>query len=1375
MVSYYYSMSVESAFRSRKAQPTPERVVAGEPPLESLEKERGKTDSFDYFFRAVREGFISSPQELRARLNPRFSYTNGRTILVDNNDQTILGRNGSAIPETEVSQSKKIRSEDQILTLTRLCLFSKETKENLSKALNEVGSIAYFFRALDIRRFGSPQEFRAHLNPRFGYVNGRTILVDNNDQAILGRNGQAIPETEVSLSKKVGDRRIQSELGVISTKMSGWSTSEKQAADLLDRTAYHRRSIIQGTVSSPKEFRARLNPRFSYTNGRTILVDNNDQPILGKNGQAIPETDVAQSKKVMDPEERRLLEELYFLTRDPSVPEDLRQNLIRHLEKGERESRERMTEVMQASGTAPLWRARIDTLLDAMAKMDRQAALKKRFYTVVNKPEGRSFENVQEMFAGYNQQDVDDQTLVQELSREALVWRRLALCCEFINELSRTTQRERDFDAVLRILTPLFQSPDPSDREIARLLMETAYQLETATYQASVDRQLSDVANGKEIFQYINNLPVRPTADTTDYTEFNRGLKDTVATIVVQLERNRRRKTANEIRGLFPNARSIDILKKIQDFPSETDEDIAMKEQLLDLYRSYVASERPDIFDATFKGEIVTRMQEELKERHRSPELGNNMEAFRYLRGRFRETLFPLGEVFRDDPRTKDAMDSILRPVQVEGRRVNPAIRYIQRIKELEKQRPLTDIERTYLESIELLSLFSPYMIAIANADEGVALEYLNHHFERLSDKTARELQDGDYVPLLQIGLGPNGLAALGEVARNNPVLASQMLVVDEGELPGGPFAVPRGPAWELNSANKRGGAEVVLTAAPGENELKTIRSFGSPATRWYPGERLPKQDTRAGSINTTVDYMITPDDLSITRYPTNEELHLVLSLQAALLTKRMLLKTRVKKVEPNTDTTVKGNKIVTLEIEEANGQKRTIRIRTDGEFVIAGLGESTYGFPFQGSRAEKVVEAQKESKGFPKLSKTLETFRALSKRAGEKKSPGRTMVIYGRGNSADTIIENVSSIFQSDNPLVRDITKVYLIADGDLSARPRYAAISDLKPRNGRGNLIEQVRARVTDVDFATQKGKVEERQLVLLDERGQRIADSEGRPIMADSVVAATGFRSNLNDVFSAYLNKGQSFQSEGSAEPLEALTLPTDPDVPVADTLKADPDILFLGTASKPRFSSVAKLAQLPAPAREALLRNGAENAVAIGFRAPDTQAAVNIWLNSRDTVLDETSTEERVKIANAAGPVTSSTEIAIPNRIMKDDRAIPNNISSETLLLSPLIAYELANRIQLLTSAKDKTPYQGEIRFEVSFDAENDLFELQFKAGKLRSISQDLFEAVSATLDDTYVQRYTLSALARRRRNPRLEIVLAFNKGVVDPRNTYVQEM
>lgn len=97
-----------------------------------------------------------------------------------------------------------------------------------------------------------------------------------------------------------------------------------------------------------------------------------------------------------------------------------------------------------------------------------------------------------------------------------------------------------------------------------------------------------------------------------------------------------------------------------------------------------------------------------------------------------------------------------------------------------------------------------------------------------------------------------------------------------------------------------------------------------------YPGERENGADVRQGSINSTVDYMLTPDDISTARYPTNEEEAVVLQMQAAMMTGKIALSTRIMKIESAPDQNKPGDKIVTLEIRYPGEIKKIIKIRTD-------------------------------------------------------------------------------------------------------------------------------------------------------------------------------------------------------------------------------------------------------------------------------------------------------------------------------------------------------------------------------------------------------------------------------------------------------------
>ena len=1129
--------------------------------------------------------------------------------------------------------------------------------------------------------------------------------------------------------------------------------------------------VTSGIIESQEELIVRLNARtnssgYYITERGGEFIKKGD--IIGNFGALSRSNKADPTKKISDPEVVSLFTELYRLSSDNRIPEEVRSNLLRLYKTHDSGDAERLEALLEASGDPEL-RDQVTALLKKSRTYRRSLDLKNEFYARLD--ESNEFSVPNEVLASYEEKSLEDRVLINSLRAKALSKRRGNMLLEFSKELNVDSP---NFDAAIARLEVLLKSPVDLDRQAGIIALKSVYKLELARYKQEVIETVRYDADFTEVRRQVNSLPLRPTVGEFDYVETQIQVKEQVAKKSAKIDEFKRLEKANEIRQAFPQGGDV-ILAKISELPEETTEDIAIKKQLLSLFKSFTAANNPGEFDERFAEEIISRIEGELQGKFISPERGKNKDALAYLRERFVSVIFPLVESFRDDPRTKEVMGDFLDVDTEGGKYSNPRSRYIIRLRELEKQRPLTDVERNYLQSVELLSVFNPYLIGAAAADNEVTREFLYYHFQQLSRETTSNLKDGDYVPLIQVGLGPNGLASLGEIVRNNPELIRQTLVVDEGEEPGGPFAIPRGKAWDLNSANRRGKGGYELPDSSNGKELKTVRAFGSPL-RWYPGERTTKnKSVRQGSINTTVDYLPVPDDLSNLRYPTNEDLQLILSLQAAMLANKMALRTRYVEARPNPDPEGKGDTLVTLEINES-GKTRRVQIQTDGRFLVAGLGDASYGFEIKGKRAERVLEDSKNSKGFPKLSRTLESFRALAGRSEKKSTPGQTLVIYGGGNSADTLVEYIGNLFQGNNPLVRDITKIYVVTEGSLSSRPRYASVNDLKPRNGNGNLVELVKTKVSDVGFAEgeETKDIKDRKMVVYDTNDNIIVDNQNEPIVADAVIAASGFKPSLDKVFSAYLKDGQNFRGTGENSPLEPLVLPTNPDVAVADTLKDDPNTLFLGTASRPRFDSAEKLDQLPVEAREALLRNGAENAVAIGFRAPDTQAAVNVWLNSRDVRLEPSEKRTREDV-DVRGNVQQGASVRISNIV--EIASIPDYLKEESLLLSALLAYRLGNEIELSSSADGtKKPFNGDITFELAFDKTKNEFSLVFSDGKkVGSLNARFWQELTSAWMDPEFQKYALSALRKRRRNPRLEIIVSYKNGKMNPRGTFVQSI
>ncbi len=931
--------------------------------------------------------------------------------------------------------------------------------------------------------------------------------------------------------------------------------------------------------------------------------------------------------------------------------------------------------------------------------------------------------------------------IVPDLNGRIRAWRR---DYDRSNVVRKVAQSSDDYSACFDLLKELTPDDDP----IIVFGQDLSSFVRTANResirQSFIGKMAGMNVDMDRIIEEIGNTNIR---DESDFE-----MQQYLSTSARKIRRTRNSVAINE---KFITSDANQVLRDIELLPEDTDEDIEFKRNKFESYREFIRVRkniRPDDYFTVFNTEIqaiLKKMNEDLYEKE---DLGINNEAFRYVKERYRDALKPLVETLIDDPKTKNEMNQVL---DKKRRKL-----YRRRVRDLRLQRNLTDIEETYFKSTELLTAVSPYLIAAALADVGTTTVYLQNHFESLSKKTKEKIKDGQYFPLVFVGTGPNGIIGIGEIVRKNPNLAREMLVIDQGKQPGGPFGVPNGPAWELNSANLVG--KKFLPNMPGKDETKTVRAYGS-SDRWYPGERNNTVATRSGSINKLIDWLPDPDDLSRKRYPSNEELQVMLSLHGAVTLNKLALETKLVSVEPNEDQSEKGKHLLTLIVD--NG-RRIINVRTDHLIIDSGLGEATYGFDTQGKKAEAVIRESDRTPGFPKVSTTLDAFNALADRTREKPTQGfgESIGIYGIGNSTDVLVEYLGRIFDGENNDVRNVKKIYIIATGAPTRRPRYRKIDDLRPRLGRPNIISLVSSRVGDFGFSSDSQFVdfEEKKIIVYDENNRPIRDEEGNIIEVDNLIAATGFKSKIDEVLSQYIPRGKRV-----SDILTPFALPSNPSVSVAETLQNESNILVIGTGSNPRFND-SKLTQLPRESRDALLRIGPENAVAIGFRGPDSQAAVNIYLSQNQFELEgttEQAAQDEIELMNKGydGNMLSF----VPSVIDGFPLRIQDNVDEKTLL-SSLLSYQLRG----LKVVTDETPYTGELIFTLSRSTEND-FGLLSKPDFDFAVSRDLLQSLSSVLKNDYFQRYAASLIRQTRgNNPSIDLRLFFDKGKIDPSDTYI---
>lgn len=987
----------------------------------------------------------------------------------------------------------------------------------------------------------------------------------------------------------------------------------------------------------------------------------------------------------------------------------------------------------------------------------RQARIQATFYS---QPTMRDSEAVLD---DYQLVDATDRALVSRLRRVQIEQNRDIFLLAALRSVAGGSLP--NFDEAVRLLSESVRYNDRlNDPEGLNAVSAITSAIFEADQKAQInglvallsdDRQLNAQAEER-----IAQIAVRPSIGSADYLDAFGSIKETFVRIRELCDQIG---LDVEIAGLQQSFASnepvLKLIDQIINLPGTTDVDVELQQRLLDELAFTVsaystvnperARQLKDIADGGIKR---INPENEVIDLTETP-ANRNIAALTEVARRFRNVVMPLFEAVRGN-----GNGQLVTEYTGPSRRGN----YVQKIAELTKQRELTAIEASYLESVELLSVFNPHLVALCREKPELLSLYLESHFTQADTRTKEALSDQDdiYVPMIAIGYGPNGVAAAGELNRCNPELAKNTLFIGADMLPGGPFGVAKGDSWELNSASSLGETTNNL---PDLTELDrngmTVRSYGSPLIA-YPGERTQGSNgIRTASINANVDWLVNPDQISDRRYPRNTDEARVVQIQSSLLMDNVLFDTTIERVEP-VDDGLPGNKRVTLSyIEPATGQFVRKTVRTDIIGLGGGLGNESYGFELEGSDAEKIINSETPEGAFPPISLGLEAFQIMSNPVNERPiSPSGTVVVYGGGNTTDVLIEYLGRQFESGNPNLNRISKVIVISDKPASERPRYAQINDLRRRNGQPNFIEVVSGRVGDIRFDDDK-------LVIPDPSGNLIEspneDGVLSPIRADHVVSGAGYRPNFDAVFAAFLNPGESIDRRTG---LATIKLPNNPNFTIANELRSDPDIFTYGTISQDDFKNPNKLETLPRLPVEALLRNGVENAVAIGFRTPDTRAAVRIKLQNRtDLAPSQLHTADQadrklVSVESNVEYAPSGITIRTPQTELPLTR---KDVSADTETLTALFLQTM-QEVQIaedIDSKRTTTTRNYTLKVNMQTADSGEVVTLLTSS----DMPLALLNEAKRSIENPYFLSYATKAMRERRRPNGLNIELTFKNG------------
>ncbi len=907
------------------------------------------------------------------------------------------------------------------------------------------------------------------------------------------------------------------------------------------------------------------------------------------------------------------------------------------------------------------------------------------------------------------------------------------------------------------------------DVATADALIAIAYRKQLAVERQRFLSRVSINVRLEDILDDLNELGtsgrVYPALAGVNYLGELRALREDIIrqyAVITPLQRSRDIATVRAVIGRFDTETEEGLVflngearVAILGLPSRTLEDKSLQIELLDeLATKYVSlsGRVPQIVTDT-----RTNLLESLDPAYVAPEgkVGANKAGREYIDGQYDLVFKPLIKslLVGDDPEIaarRKAFTDLVKPVKGrDGEVVNINDRLWRRLEAALKQGTVTPQQEAYIRSVEGMARRNPFVAALLIVAPRQTEEYLRNHFAEMTEKTWENLGDDEIVDSVIVGMGPHGLNAMSERARLYPALAQRTLCIDAGKLgvPGGVFAVG-GPAFDINSASPRLKREGFFV--PDQESLSPdvprISDYGSPVAVSNPGKRDSEGDR--GSINHIGGAFLLGELNTGDQFVTNEGLSLPGAANGALLVQRGLFNTRVIGTER---TRRNGQTYVRLNLErrapgqaadsfEFEVQEKSVLVRPEALALALGLGTPKLGFdiataPF-GGEAQAIIEEDKRRPDiFPRILNTIEAFETLAdvRRERPRVLP-RRIVMAGSGNSTAVLAEGLLGLKRLGFGLVdlRSVEEVTIVASDDIEQRTRYISTREVRERPesfaAKSGLekarLKFVAGRVGGVGYDNSGQSV-----ALYQKDGEPLLDDAGQPITADSYIGNAGFQSTTQDILDGFLD-GDSYRDS-----LEPITLQGSR----IELAKQVQGIRLLGVGDLTSIG-LEELLQYDALAAEALLRNGAGNAVALGRVGPGVTAAEHQFLTQqRITKLSKQPAPEEIK------PITLSSFSGEDSEVYVDESPSPDAITPPSDFKGSVSTYE-----SILTSFLGYGLSQYAPRVTQTGEAQTVRIQVRSEGGELRvsaeEVSRDFINAVVRALESPFSQKYARALLA-----------------------------
>ncbi len=587
--------------------------------LGQLSNDQALVRGFNFVLEGVLNGDFTEESQLTALINPSNILLGGVNYVLNNRSKLESSRTGAGVRFTDLNGGKLPRK--ALPLLMKLIEERSSSAIALNTSTSEIKGFNFALQGVLNGDFTEESQLTALINPSNILLGGVNYVLNNRSKLESSRtgagvrftdlNGGKLPRKALPLLMKLIEERSSSAIAL------NTSTSEIKGFN------FALQGVLNGDFTEESQLTALINPSNILLGGVNYVLNNRSKLENSRTGAGVRFTSLNGGK--LSRNDCTNLIKIINLLKNSSIKDELKANLQAYLETQNPDSLKRLQRVMSMSSDDDT-QAEVCKLVDDLTLSLKQRKLRQNVYQIITS--GQDLSDALQTISAYEGAEVSDVQLKADLKDAVLARKKRDLVVQANQVISQALTDDTTIQSLLDKIDPLLKSSETSTREAGLELTRLVYQLELSELRSSLFTKITqgnfdttDPNTNKSnididaLLESIAQAPIRASIPGLDYTMAVKNIKDTALAIAKDLNTFRDFENATQLREEFPNTDFDAVINIINSLPTDTINRLEIRKQLTQLVRSFVATDRPDDFDARIAPEIDQAEQTRLEER----------------------------------------------------------------------------------------------------------------------------------------------------------------------------------------------------------------------------------------------------------------------------------------------------------------------------------------------------------------------------------------------------------------------------------------------------------------------------------------------------------------------------------------------------------------------------------------------------------------------------------------------------------------------------------------------------------------------------------------------------------------------------------------